>query len=129
MIKNTTGHIKPRSEAFENELELLSQNKLNVKNVMPIKPQEKTEIEKQAELEQERGWIRNLNSKLYDNNLKKLIADCSNGADVLKTEVRSSQNRLKAVKSGIPLSNVVPHKDDSYFIPDLESYFKGPDRL
>lgn len=48
---------------------------------------------------------------------------------MLRTEVRSSDNRLKAVKSGIPLSNVAPHKDENYYVPDVEDYFKGNDRL
>jgi hypothetical protein len=58
-----------------------------------------------------------------------MIQDSSNGTDVLKTEIRSSVNRLKAVKSGIPLSNVAPHNDENYYVPDLEDYYKGQDRI
>jgi len=80
-------------------------------------------------MELERGWIRNLNSKLYDENMKKIIADCTNGSEILKTEVLHSQNRLKAVKSGLPISNVIPYKDENYYIPELERYFNGKDRI
>lgn len=65
--------------------------------------QQKTETDIQAELELKRGWIRKLNKSLFDNNLQKIIQDSSNGADLLNMEIKQSEVRLKAVKSGIPL--------------------------
>lgn len=47
----------------------------------------------------------------------------------MKTEIKSSDNRLRAVKSGIPLASVIKKKDNKFYVPDLESYFKGADRI
>jgi hypothetical protein len=55
----------------------------------------------QAELEQKRGWVRNLNANLIDKNITRLIEDCSNGSSWLKSEIKRSDGRLAAVKSGI----------------------------
>lgn len=68
----------------------------------------KTDIEIQSEVENSRGWIRNFNSKLYDSKLTQLIQDSSNGAEVLKNEIKLSDNRLKLVKSGMPLTKLAP---------------------
>lgn len=40
-----------------------------------------------------------------------------------------SDNRLKLVKSGIALNKLAPEKDGKYFVPELESYFSGADRI
>jgi len=46
----------------------------------------------------------------------------------LKTEIRNSRSRLEAVKSGVPLSELVKEKDDSFYTPLVDTYFKGHDR-
>jgi hypothetical protein len=33
-----------------------------------------------------------------------MILDSTNGSDILKNEIKNSDNRLKAIKSGIPLT-------------------------
>ena len=48
----------------------------------------KSEVETQSELEKSRGWIRNINSRLVDNKLKRMIQESSNGNDILKTEIK-----------------------------------------
>ena len=58
-----------------------------------------------------------------------MIQDSSNGSDLLKQEIKHSDCRLRAVKSGIPLDVIMPKNDTSFFIPDIESYFKGKDRI
>lgn len=80
-------------------------------------------------MESERGWIRNLNSKLIDTGIATLIKNSSNGSEWLKEEIRRSDNRLTAAKSGLPLSKIVPKLDVSFYTPNLESYYKGPDRV
>ena len=64
-----------------------------------------------------------------DPRIERIIEDSSNGSEWLKLEIKRSDGRLKAVKSGIPLSKVVPKKDADFFIPVLESYFKGDDKI
>ncbi len=44
---------------------------------------------------------------------------------MLNLEIKQSEVRLRAVKSGIPLEEVVPKQDERYYTPNLESYFKG----
>jgi hypothetical protein len=66
---------------------------------------------------------------LYDQKLTKLIQDSSNGADLLTQEIKNSEGRLKAVKKGISISDVMPNQDPSFYVPDVESYFKGQDRI
>lgn len=83
---------------------------------------DKTEVDLQADLEHNRGWLRNFNSKLYDNALTRLIQDSSNGIDVLKTEVGLADKRRSLVKSGVPLVEVAPANDYSFFIPELDTY-------
>jgi len=51
--------------------------------------------------------------------MNKLIQDSSNGVDQLKNEIKSSDARLRAVKSGIPLSTVVPKREESFYVPEL----------
>jgi hypothetical protein len=48
-----------------------------------LRKKNKTEPELQADLEEERSWVRNVNNKLYDEKLKKLIQDSSNGYNFL----------------------------------------------
>jgi hypothetical protein len=72
-----------------------------------LESRQKTEVEIQQELEQERSHVRQKNSKLYDQRLNKLIQGSDNGAQHLRQEVRSSDCRLKSVKSGLPLGAVV----------------------
>lgn len=57
-----------------------------------------------------------------------MIQDSSNGSDLLTQEIKHSEGRLRAVKSGVPLDQVVPQQDASFYIPDVETYFKGKDR-
>jgi hypothetical protein len=42
--------------------------------------------------------------KLYDTKIQKLINDSSNGSELLKNEIKNSDNRLRAVKSGVSLA-------------------------
>jgi len=58
-----------------------------------------------------------------------VINDSSNGSHLLKNEIRNSDNRLKAVKSGLPLSRVVSKPSAGYYVPDIESYFRGIDKV
>ena len=58
-----------------------------------------------------------------------MIQDSSNGSDILNREIKNSEGRLKAAKSGVPLEQICPEQDASYYIPDVESYFKGQDRI
>lgn len=80
-------------------------------------------------MENDRSWIRQVNTKLYDAKIKKLINDSSNGADLLKNEIKNSDNRLRSVKSGISLAKVVQKPGAGYYVPDIESYFKGVDKI
>jgi hypothetical protein len=75
-MKEQVGYVKPRCEALEREM-YESRQELN----SLIRP--KTEIEIQADTEKDRGWIRSLNSKLYDHKINQMIQDSSNGAEVL----------------------------------------------
>ena len=47
----------------------------------------------------------------------------------MRNEIKNSDNRLKAVKSGIALSQVVPKPGAGYYVPDVESYFRGIDKI
>lgn len=58
-----------------------------------------------------------------------MIQDTSNGTEMLKTEIKAADDRLRAVKSGIPLTQVVPAKDDTYYNPCVDDYFRGADRI
>ena len=98
-------------------------------NVLAMQVRQKTEVEIQAEQESDRSWIRALNTKLYDSKIQKLINDSSNGSHLLKNEIRNSDNRLKAVKSGLPLSRVVSQPNAGYYVPDVEPYFRGIDKV
>jgi hypothetical protein len=61
--------------------------------------------------------------------MTRMIEDSSNGSQFLKSEILSSNLRLRAVKSGIPLSTVVPWKEPNFYVPKLENYFKGYERI
>ena len=67
--------------------------------------------------------------KLYDTKIQKLINESSNGSELLKNEIKNSDNRLRAVKSGISLAQVVPKPSAGYFVPEVETYFKGIDKI
>jgi hypothetical protein len=96
------GWIKPTCEKMEEAI--------RIKNL--LEAQEKfvsiSEADLQAKLESERGWIRNLNSKLIDTGIATLIKNSGNGSEWLKEEIRRSDNRVAAAKSGLPLNKIVP---------------------
>ena len=99
-IKDQTGHIRPKCEQLEHEMK-------EHMNELAMQVRQKTEVEIQAEQENDRSWIRALNTKLYDSKIQKQINDSSNGSQMLKNEIKNSDNRLRAVKSGLPLARVV----------------------
>lgn len=72
--------------------------------------------------------MRKFNSKLYDQKLDRIIQESSNGRDSLKTEIRNSRTRLEAVKCGVLLSELVKEKDETFYTPLVDTYFKGHDR-
>ena len=74
MHKHVAGWIKPTCEKMEEAI-----NK--IRNLEEVKKMEDiSEADLQAKLESERGWIRNLNSKLIDSGLATLIKNSSNGS-------------------------------------------------
>ena len=96
-VTNTqAGFFKPKCEALDQEL-------LEKPNEVKIEPHVPTVAEVQDATQKERGWVRGKNSKLYDKRLTELIADSSNGFDVLQQEVDESGERLSKVKSGARL--------------------------
>ena len=77
-VTNTqAGFFKPKCEALDQEL-------LEKPNEVKIEPYVPTVAEVQDATQKERGWLRGKNSKLYDKRLTELIADSSNGFDVLQ---------------------------------------------
>ena len=58
-----------------------------------------------------------------------MIAESSTGTDFLRSEIRSSEGRLAAVKSGIPVSVVVPAINEEYFTPQVDQYYRGYDKV
>lgn len=47
---------------------------------------------------------------------------------MLQNEIKLSDNRLKLVKSGLPLDQVAKKKSVDYYTPDLDAYFNGAER-
>ena len=58
-----------------------------------------------------------------------MIAESSSGTDFLRSEIRSSEGRLAAVKSGIPVSKVVPVIYEEFFTPEVDAYYRGYDKI
>ena len=58
-----------------------------------------------------------------------MIAESSSGTDFLRSEIRSSEGRLAAVKSGIPVSMVVPVIYEEFFTPEVDAYYRGYDKI
>jgi hypothetical protein len=46
----------------------------------------------------------------------------------LKSEISSSFQRVKKIKYGAPLKKIIKKTEDSFFVPDVESYFTGSER-
>jgi hypothetical protein len=61
--------------------------------------------------------------------MKRLIEDSTNGSVWLREEIKRSDQRLKAIKTGNPLNKVVPQQEVNFFTPDLETYFSGQNRV
>ena len=51
------------------------------------------------------------------------MQDTQSGSDFLRQEINSSHSRLRAIKSGACLSQLVQQKSETYFTPDVDSYF------
>jgi hypothetical protein len=88
----------------------------------------KGELEHQQDREESRNWIRKFNSSLYDNKIKRMILESSNGANILQKEIKVSTSRLRSVKSGASLHKICPSPHLDFFTPSLETYFKGHNR-
>ncbi len=89
----------------------------------------KTTVDIQNDLEKERAWIRKLNCKIYDNKISNLVADTTNGSELLKKEISDSEQRLQLVKSGISMRDLVHNHDPRFFVNDLKPYFRGTDKI
>jgi len=61
--------------------------------------------------------------------MNRLIEDTDNGSELLKEEIKRSDQRVRAAKTGNPLNKIVPEYDINFFTPDLETYFTGKYRV
>lgn len=87
--KLAAGYVVKKNEKRDEIRKLESERRKNAKDAVKQETTQvkKSDIEIQMEMEKSRGWVRKLNGRIYDEQIKNLIMTTDNGSSLLKQEI------------------------------------------